>query len=276
MIDLTIYRQDRTVTRQIADTWNELTASQLIAIAHLLNTNVTDTELDMHLVKIIFEFSYKEMQQASPEVIQSLVKYIQWVKESCTLTKQLLPHLKVKSKVYFGPSDNLENIRFLEFDAAERELYRWQKNMDDSKQLFRFVAVLYRLGISGYNHKLNPNGDPRVPYNSNVVDYYAEKLRKSLPESTAIAITMWYKGCRQHIVSQFPEIFDRSGGNSDNIEEAEPQYFDLMRAIAKEHIYGGFEAIENLYFYTALFEILSAIREQEHNKHTEEQQDEEQ
>jgi len=182
-----------------------------------------------------------------------------WVAASCDLTTQLMPNFVGR---WFGPADYLSNLRFCEFDAAERMLHFWLGDPDNMEALWQFVAILYRPARTNYDHKRNPEGDVREPFNGNLTLSNATEMQKRLPVSYAYAVVLWYKGCRAYISDRFTRIFNAPEADQSEVP-GEPAYFGLMRSIAKEGIYGSFADVEQLYLYTALTEMDAALDEQE-------------
>ena len=170
-------------------------------------------------------------------------------------------------------------MRFSEFDAAERAFADWAEaeppqqpptaTLSSCKDLFTpnaleklyyFIAILYRPGKKPYDFAKDPDGDARVPFNSNSTDFFAKQMMESVSESWAYAIVLWYKACRAFMVQQFPTVFTAPASDDDN-GNSEPGYYKLMRAIAKEGTYGKFEDVEQMFIYNALMEMEAAAQD---------------
>jgi hypothetical protein len=260
MIDLTIYNERGATQKAMPGQWDELNRQQMIAIAKALFTPMSKADLEVRLVAILTDMPLADFKAILPEVIQEqLIPLVQWVLASCDLTVQLLPSVKNRwGKRFYGAATSLHNLRFFEFDCAERELYEWYQDTTNERQLFRFIACLYRPKKKGKADE----SDLREAFDQNLTERYAKKLQRimSLPE--AYAVLLWYKGCRQHINDLYPRIFN--SGDAELVEApAMPAYFGLMRMIAKEGIYGNFEQVEQMYLYTVLEEIDATIDERE-------------
>jgi hypothetical protein len=156
----------------------------------------------------------------------------------------------------------LSNLRFTEFDFAERALHAWHEDTSNMNLLFRFLATLYRPAKKDYDLELNTDGDVREAFNPNLTERYAADLMQHLSPAYAYATVLWYKGCRRFICGQFPEVFQQPASDTSETVE-EPAYFGLIRAIAKEGIYGTFADVEQMYLYTALVELVEAAKERQ-------------
>lgn len=254
MIELIIDGKEK---RLIAEKWDELTGRQLVAVSAVICTEVRPVAKALKLFKILSGLSDKKMRTIPHEVIQAqLLPMTEWLNDAdLWLTKQLLPRLKLGRRVYLGPSDDLSNLRFVEFNFAETALNEWHQDKTNEFALYRFVAILYRTTRKDYDLKEDPDGDKRELFNANHIDSHALYLQRKLPFNYVLGIMIWYQGCRMKIAQLFPDIF--SGGD----EGGESSYFTLMRAIAKEGTYGPFAEVEQLHLYTALMEMECSIKD---------------
>lgn len=151
--------------------------------------------------------------------------------------------------------------------STYRGLMQWWRTEEAEAQLYRFVACVYRPGKLTYNKRKNPAGDYRMPFNDNLVDYHASILRRHLPVKYAYAILLWYKGCRDALVSAFPLVFTGAAEHEAKPQQ-EPNYFELMRKIAEKGTYGDIDKVRNLYLWDAMYEVHLSI--EEYNKLKEE------
>jgi len=265
MISLNLFTAKQQKNLMVPERWDELSQEQLIQIAGILRGEKEPLpaellERDLLLMQAVTGIHERELRQMeAPVVCESLLPLIEWLKGNCDLTKQLIPTLEVGGTVFYGPADFLQNISLEEFDFAERELFSWHIDMAEKQLLYRFVACLYRPGKKDYDLEKNADGDCREPFNYNLSLYHAKLIAHYVPEEICLGIVLFYKGCRHYIVDRFKEVF--AGGKQEG-EPQEPAYFDLIRAIAKEGIYGTFEAVAKMPLYTALHEMYSTLMEQ--------------
>lgn len=258
MIDLTLHNGKKSRTVALPETWNELNKKQLLLVTKALFSGKPEMEVRTMIAVILADMSVAELRQCTPEIMYKfLIPLGGFIAANCNLTKQLIPTIANRyGQDYYAPSSEFDNLRLGEYDAAEKELYLWlastQKEEaaeDDYSQLWRFVATLYRPAAPEQKQQ----DDRRTPYDQSAVQHHAHKLRKICKIETALAIMLWYKGCRGYLAELYNELF-ASEKRSDE-EAAYPDNFPLMRMIAKEGIYGDFDKVEQLYLHTALREL---------------------
>lgn len=247
------------ITVPMPDSWEELNASQLIEICHALYTVRDVYKRNSLIAKALIG---KAIQKITPEaIIVEVFPLIEWTKEAPTLTQQLIPTIKAGRSKLYGPASAFENMRMLEFEFAERYLFLFLQNRD-IQDLWTLVAILYRKGRWLYNPLKNKKGDIRVPFNNYSLTYQASKLQRKLQPAVAYAILQWYKGCRLHLMSLYPVIF-QSNDSSKGSEDRLPTLFPIMRKIAEKGTYGVFEDVEQMEIHTFLMETEESIKEAE-------------
>lgn len=263
MIAVHLHNSDRERLKiysvNVPDGWNELSKKQLLAVAQIIYAEKNEYRMSVLLVKALCQLKKYWLLPMDAEVfIHELMPLVAFIQSSCDLTEQLIPKLRINRVKLHGPKSYLQNMKLGEFDAAERALFNFNQDPTQTNELWRFVATIYRLPKRRYSLKLDAEGDIRQDFNANIVDYWAAQLMKAYPVHYAIAIMLWYKGCRQYIINRFSNVFT---SNEEANADEQPAYFGLMRAIAKEGIYGTFDQVENMYLYTALTEIVCAMEE---------------
>jgi hypothetical protein len=243
----------------VPEQWDELSKKQLLEVANILQMETNTYKLQVRLVKALCTLKKYWLIPMDAEVfLNDLMPLVAFIQTDCDLTEQLIPTLRLNRVKLYGPKSFLRNLKLGEFDAAERALFKFNQEPTNTLLLLQFVAIIYRLPKHRYNFRLDRDGDPRQDFNSNIVEYWAAQLAKAYPDYYAIAIMIWYKGCRNYIINRFSHIFSST---EDSEANEQPAYFELMRAIARKGIYGTFEQVENMYLYTALHEITCAMEE---------------
>jgi hypothetical protein len=272
MVEVTLHYLKRAVTRNIPENWNELNAEQFAYVVKAMTSIESIEERKLAIATALFHFDFTKINYAPEVIAEHILPFTEWVTvEVCTICKQLFPELKLPDVSLYGPVEHLYNIAFAEFDFAERKLYEWHQNLENFKPLYEFIAIMYRPSKTNYNTALNPDGDIRIPFNSNTIEHYAQLIAKHIPVHVCIAISLWYKACRTYITDCFPLVFNTDEVNQSTTPES-PAYFGLMRAIAKQGTFGNFETVEKMSLYTALLDFEMAI--QDHNARKKEEEDE--
>lgn len=237
----------------VPENWNELRPAQLPPVAEALFLCASGQPAgDIILAQAMT--GIKDFSKWAPDIfVGELLPLLEWAKKSTELHKQLLPQLPCGDITVYGPKSELENLVFVEFDFAERELYLWCKTPEDINLLYRFMACLYRPAKKGYDMVRNEAGDVRELFNDNLLPYLSAQLQDAIPLNVAQAVLLWYKGCRALLMERFPAVFQHGPVSTE--EDQIPSYFPLMRSIAKEGTYGNFDSVERMLMYNALHEM---------------------
>ena len=123
------------------------------------------------------------------------------------LVKNLIPEFRIRDLVFYGPTDGLGNVRYLEYMHAENHLANFYKH-SNKYYLDQFIATLYRQQDPGYNPKsIDHAGDRRQKFNDFLVKDHAEYVKHAKPE-VKTAILLWYQGCKYYLVHKYPFIFE--------------------------------------------------------------------
>lgn len=265
MINVNLFTGRQLLKVQVPEGWNELTSKQLVEVSNiLLRFEEYPMERDVLLVQALSGLEKKVIRKVDAAVVcEHLFPLIEWLREGCDLTKQLLPSLRSCGLDFYGPKEYICNITVGEFDFAERALYLWYEDPSTVEQLYQFLACLYRPAKPAYDFEKDPDGDCREEFNPNLVVYYAKILRNEVQADVAAAVALWYKGCRSHLISSFKPVFETNQDTGTEQKPQMPMYFDLIRAIAKEGIYGDFEAVFKMPLYTAMEEMLAVLKERQ-------------
>lgn len=244
---------------RLSEDFNELTLKQLLKIIPLIESGGDKSVVEMKCLQVLLSVSRLRYFFISPEVKVGLFPHIAWLFDKNTLTDQKLPEYKG----YYGPQKEFDNLIVKEFHHAE--LYYDEIIQDDAgkeRALNHLIAVLYRKPKTGYNKKLNPDGDIRRPFNANLVEYYSKQVEK-WPMAVKLLIFNWYDGCRLHFKELYEPVF--SAGKETG-EPGEPGMFDFIRELARDGKYGDFDKAEALNLHTAFFEMEKTIEEAEEIK----------
>lgn len=264
MIKLILHNGRKSRSVALPETWNELNKAQLLLVTKALFSGKPDIEIRTMIAVILADMSVAELRQCAPEVMyEFLIPLGEFLATNCNLTKQLIPTIANPwGQDYHAPSAEFDNLRLGEYDAAEKELYLWVASLQkedgkepDYNQLWRFVATIYRQAAPEQKQQ----DDCRAPFDHSMVQHHANKLSKICKIETAMAIMLWYKGCRGYLATLYSELFASEEGS--DTEEEYPDNFPLMRLIAKEGIYGDFDKVEQLYLHTALRELEENMKE---------------
>jgi hypothetical protein len=152
----------------------------------------------------------------------NILDYTNFVFEKLTLTRNLLPKIKVGLfKWYFGPGDRLNDIDIEEFSMAFSAYSQYISTRNEI-HLNNLVAILYRPASQEYHI----TGDIRVPYNFKKITEYVKKIRK-IPEEYKQAVLLFFMGCLDYFSQnkRYGKVFRRAKNES---ESSGGSFFDTV------------------------------------------------
>lgn len=231
--------QDKTVVIDfnVPAEWNELPLSCILFIAKSYENwkSAIKSNFDMGRVKGIVLHSMLELtpdkladktkrtlfdaiQESDEDTriqLMALTDFILSDEAKLKLTKNPLPEITFGGRTYIGPADELANIVFGEFCAAE-DIYKSYKKSGNLDLLRTLCAVLYRFADPNFDSlAADTTGDERERYNSNNIKARAQLFAKC-PIEILKAIELFYLSCRELIVSENTEIFSSSDSNESS------------------------------------------------------------
>ena len=228
----------------IPESFNELNKKQLIWVARLMakEEDQNNQQEVLHALLDIGLFAFFRIPQ---ELRLRMLPYTDWIYGANTLTEQLI----LDYNGLFGPSREFDNLTLGEFHFSET--YYRQLATGDLTAVNSLVAVLYRKPRPFYNKSKDKHGDIRLPFNANLIAYYANKIA-SWPTSVKTAIVMWYDGCRQNLVETYNEVFSAPGGGDHNDNDA--GMYGVIRNLSGDR-FGRVSEVEKVFVHTAFTEI---------------------
>jgi len=225
-------------TYSFPESWNELNAFQLVAIApYFFQPEITFKQKSViacHLCSLDYNSLRHNNEYFCNEINNKIIPRLDFLFDEIGLTAQLLPVIEVKKRFMFfgtrtlaGPAGNFDNITLAEFSDTESCLSCYQSTKDEV-WLNRFIAVLYRPKRKGVNvTAADYNGDERQPYNFYLNDFISTMV-SSLSLGTKLAIMLWYLGCRHTLVTDYDFLF--TGKNKQKAQEG--SWTDVIHGLA--------------------------------------------
>lgn len=261
MITLHLYKKQH----QMPEEWNELTGRQLVEIASVLHKKDKSMHDRIHLFRIcagitqsaLLNYNYlpswihQKLFWKKIEVLLFIERHLYLVDFLCKengLTRQLIDFIGE----FDGPKSNFENLLMDEFCWSEH-WYLQFKSTGSIEALVSLVATLYRPPRINYDHKCNPEGDSRVPYNVHMTEHYAKHLRKQ-PIALLLAVMIWYEGCRQELVKSFPRVFNGKGGDTESFG-----LFSLITGVAEDGVLGDFDKVNSKHVQVVLLRLTELL-----------------
>jgi hypothetical protein len=230
----------------VAATWNQLTRPLLLRVLGVLYSPGSDeNQLRIRLLAVLLQLPLATvLYRVTPVQIIQIKHLTDFVLEGVGLTAQLLPLVRlplrrdVLRRRWWGPRENLRNVRFLEFIFADSYFVAVSREPQNPAWLDKLVAVLYRPQRRPYRPKaVDYAGDRREDFNSVHVLTRADRLAL-LPQLEKLAVLTWYRGCRAQLEKDFPLVFTPAN------EDAAAQATDGWAHVARELSGGAFGTLE--------------------------------
>lgn len=240
-------------TYQLPSIYNELTGKQLIKIAPLLAKKEDPSVIQLDVLRVLLNKSLVCFFFMPLDPKERLVQLTDWVYSKNTLTTQLIP----KYNGFCGPKSDFDNLTLAEYHCTEI-YYSMLVNDKKNEALDALIAVLYRKPKTWYNKKRDSDGDVRRPFNENEIEYWAG-LISEWPMAVKQAILLWYDGCRENLISLYPEVFKPAPTTDDT--GSDKGMFTVMRGLAEGGKYGAFNNVKQLNLHTALMEMEQLVKE---------------
>lgn len=242
----------------LPENFNELSGKQLIAIAGIKSSGSNAVVARLKVLRILLNMPFVRFVFLSSQAKAGMFPFVEWVFEKNDLTAQVLPQYKG----FYGPKSLFDNITLGEFHFSElyySGLVNGETEEERMEAMDKLVAVLYRLPKKEYNTRLDTDGDIRMKFNANELEYYSTIIKR-WPFKVKLAIVFFYDGNRQHMVKLYDKVFQgKGGGNGD------AGMFGVIRGLSGDK-YGTLDKVENMMVHTALLELEMQIAEAEEMK----------
>lgn len=207
-------------TKQLPASWDELTHEQYLFIVDLYlklkNREITIPQFKKGALCKFLQISFAGYSRLKEDVQIEIASKIDQLSElfhfffveeadnitfNYDFTQNLIPKVKCGwfTRLY-GPDQALTNITFAEYIDAH-SFYKQYAETANEDYLNMLVAVLYRKKQPFLSVKRNLftfNGQIRVKYNQNRLDYYVKHVKK-LPFVVKYAVFLWFNGCENHL-----------------------------------------------------------------------------
>ncbi len=199
--------------------WEELHAKDLQFFGGMFpfeDTSKFHLKLFLHFCKLKFKpwLGFIIYNRLEPEHLHNILTLngkgsaFGWVLDTPILQKQLFPHLTIYTDRYYGPADQLMNIKMGEFKIAEKALEMYLFNKEE-EYLNTFLSAIYRKKINGTTEREN--------YSIATHDE-REKVIALLPLYIKHAAMLNYIGMRNFMMKankRTDNNSDAAGGDSD-------------------------------------------------------------
>lgn len=270
---ITIEHKGRVFKGQLPQTFNELTGSQLLELCRYFNGRtllaMAKYKLAYHLLgfrKFAFKRN-KAILQIPHEQMHLICEQLDWAFAPSTLTRQLLPKVRVGLRYYYAPADGMSNGVFAEITTAFFKLNNYKESNDAGEQrrlLCELMATLYRPRHWWWPLvKLFPSlntGDCRQPFNEHTVRSRAKRFA-SLPDHYLYANLLYFEGCQALWKAVAPDVFSSTKNETSTRFGWEKFYVSM----AGEK-FGTIEKVGNVYFTSILMHLQTVLENQPRKK----------
>lgn len=237
--------------------WNELSQAQLLQVMDtLFVSQYTGEQALLKLLKILCGMNYFQFFRSPVDQLSEFLYLTTFLYTEQELTNNLIPEYFHKGEKYYGPAAGFDNLVMEEFAHTEFHFESWWNDKENFSHLDNLVACLYRPAKKGYDHKRNPDGDPRQPFNEKLCSWNAIHAVRKWPLNVKLAIATWYGSCHRHLVSVNPEVFSGGGGEA-------PLFglVSVIRNVAKGGVFGNFKEVEKQYVHLVMIELNEVVQE---------------
>ncbi len=216
---------------EIPSKWEELSREEMIRVADIIHMKV---RTDVALVRIFCALTHiwrrprlfwTVFVQMGDEARYDLLECVAWVlNQANTCTDNKIPYIRSRGShgyLLAGPLGECRRFsiyEFIEADIAYLSFFKAENEPARMDALTKLVAIIYR-ERNPYFPKRYPmrpgkvsdnwNGDTRIPFNPDLVEYRMKLLSK-LPIGYKYAIFMFYHACHQAWERDHPHIFKKS------------------------------------------------------------------
>lgn len=208
------------INLKIPQSWNDLNKKQFEKIALLFYKEEPSLIRDIKILKILVDFKWFQFKKQAHFIkFLSFVPYSEWKKYIDFLLKEnnrtsFVKEIKIKNKIYYAPSDRIQNLDAEEFAIADdlHIRFRETKNLEFLKYLF---------------HVLYSETEERKPFDKNKLE---KQINNKVPIEVLMITEMTYFGCKNYIANKFKKAFPKS----KNIDKGSRKGFGkVIQAMAK-------------------------------------------
>ncbi|WBO86245.1 hypothetical protein [Hymenobacter yonginensis] len=255
-----------------ASTWNELTRAQLAGVVAVLYGPEQFWPAKLRLLSVVSGAPLElliELPEVQVRQLYSLTDFL--FSDEHPLTRQLLPELRVATPrplTLAGPGDALSGVHFGEFIFADTYFCLYAKRQS-AEAFDHFLAALYRPMRT--DKGLRPghpdwSGDARQRFNEHNVGYFARYMHQ-VPDVDRLSILLWYRGCRQQLVAEYPDVFDVATEAAAGSRQESADWGRVLRQLSGG-AFGPLEQTAGQHVRTILAEMNDRAKVARHHKST--------
>ena len=187
--------------------------------------------------------------------------------------KNMIPTIRTKEVILYGPSDALTDLSFIEFIDAHNLFIEYLGSQDE-EILNKLVATLYRPEKENFEkEKQDPSfdGQRRIKYNPNSIEQWLPIVReKSL--LVKYGIFLFFSGCEHFLhEGQIPlgsetiNFKDLYNSNA-TVKSDGTGLFGLLYTIAESQVFGSVKDVADTNLYDIMLRMYQLVRQNKPNE----------
>jgi hypothetical protein len=196
--------------QEVPSTWDELKPWQYQQICFHLCSHANTATIKLQCLMVLLQQSgqpdsLKTLEKLTGEQVNALIPLTNFIWDSDTITKNLMPVISLGPNTWIGVGAKLENMTLLEFVFADLEHRKYLKG--NKQAIDKLIAILYRPQMEGMTIDSPAYmGDLRQPLNIYNYELRAEQLAP-LPWYIKYAVLTNYAALRANLAKRFKNVF---------------------------------------------------------------------
>ncbi len=202
-------------THFIPSDWNELTKKQILFVSRLFHGQLTMVDFKLRALFNFLSVKKKVIKRIHPEDAYFLCESLDFLFKEVSLTKNLLPAIKIGLRKYVGPSDSMMNCTFGEFTIANSLFDSFSKTKDQ-KNLSEMVAVLYRpkKWFWFVRKSFTDNQDPRQKFTNRSLKKRSTRIA-ALDYDIKYSAFLFFSGILNSLPPLYPYVYQQKSDSSN-------------------------------------------------------------
>jgi len=195
------------IRRSLPSTWNELTSQQLLFVSRLFREMLTIADFRVRALREFLSVKRKAFKRVAPEDAYFLCRTLDFLTIEVTLTKNVIPVIRIGLKKYYGPSDAMTNCTFGEFTLASSVLEEFHKSSSED-HLDQLVAILYRPKKAFWfiRKHFTDHQDPRVRFMNRSLNKRAGRMAK-IDHCLKYSVFLFFTGVLNSLTTLYPYVY---------------------------------------------------------------------
>ena len=251
---------------QVAQTWAELTAAQLLAIAPHLREDSGPARL--HVLRALCPgVPVRLLRKLTDDQLLELLELVGWLwqQEPDYRTVTEFTH---QGRTYRLPEPNLLDAVTIEYAMAALFFHQFARpKQPQLTALDSLVATLcrpLRPALAQLQRDPAWDGQARERYNGKIAEARAREFA-TLPVGVKIVVLHHFLAAQRFIHAAYKDLFKKSEQVAPDAPPAPPrgdgtEFLELVATLAEQGIYGTYEQVTHTSLHTVLFNLAKQAR----------------